>query len=93
MTENVRAHLTVAGVVQMVGFRSFTLRVAREYGLTGWVRNMPDGRVEIEAEGDKSLLGDFVKEIRIGPPPSRVTALDVQWGPYTGAYTAFDVRL
>ena len=92
MPENVSAHVIVSGVVQMVGFRSFTLRMAQQYGLTGWVRNVPNGNVEIEVEGDACLVKEFLRDVRIGPPSSRVAAFDVTWGSYSGEYGAFEVR-
>ena len=92
MPDTVNAHIRVSGVVQMVGFRHLTAQLADEYGLTGWVRNTPGGKVEIEVEGDAGLIAAFMKQVRIGPPPARVTALDVQWGEYSGKYTDFRVR-
>lgn len=76
----------------MVGFRYFTVRLANDYGLTGWVRNTPDGNVEIEVEGDKGLVVEFIREVQIGPPSAKVTALDVQWEEHTGKYKDFRVR-
>jgi acylphosphatase len=71
----IRAHILVQGRVQGVGFRQFTCRVAVELGLTGWVRNLPDGRVEIVAEGEDLPLTSFMSLIRQGPPLSRVDAI------------------
>lgn len=65
-------HLEVRGVVQGVGFRWFTVRVARRAGLRGWVRNCSDGSVEITAAGDPASLDRFVNEVRQGPPGARV---------------------
>ena len=92
MSENVNAHILVSGLVQGIGFRYFTSQLADQYGLTGWVRNTPDGKVEIEVEGDRGLVTAFMKEIRIGPSSSHVTAIDVQWKEYTGEYKDFRVR-
>ena len=92
MSEKVRAHIIVSGVVQRVGFRFFTQRLAHEYGLTGWVRTVPDGKVEIEVEGERGLVTDFIEEVRVGPPASRVTALNVSWDQYSGAYETFEVK-
>ena len=85
-------HLVVSGVVQGVGFRYFAARLAHRYHLTGYVRNLPQGTVEIEAEGDRGLLGDFLKEITIGPRAGHVSDVDVQWKPYSAAYTSFRIR-
>jgi acylphosphatase len=92
MSEEVSARVIVSGVVQRVGFRYFTLCLAHEYGLTGWIRNTPQGNVEIEVEGDQGLITQFSNEIRIGPRSARVTSIDVQWGTYTGEYNDFRVR-
>lgn len=68
----------VSGKVQGVGYRNFAVRVARELHLTGWVRNLPDGRVEALASGPAVRLGRFVAELRIGPPRAEVSGVDVQ---------------
>jgi acylphosphatase len=75
----VRVKLHVNGVVQGVGFRYYSVRVAERYGITGYVKNLPDGTVEIEAEGDKSVVNAFIKEIRIGPRFSQVTDISLNW--------------
>jgi acylphosphatase len=62
----------VRGRVQGVGFRYFTERAAAVEGISGWVRNRPDGCVEIEAEGDAEAVLRFESRIRTGPPVSRV---------------------
>ena len=67
----------MSGVVQGVGFRAFTQRVAESLGLSGWVRNLPDGRVEVLAEGDEEVLCHFVKELWKGPRLSRVDRLEI----------------
>lgn len=85
-------HLVVSGVVQGVGFRYFAARLAHRYRLTGYVRNLPEGTVEIEVEGDRGLLGDFLKEITIGPRAGHVSGVDAQWKPCSGAYTGFHIR-
>jgi len=68
-------HLMVEGLVQGVGFRWYTLRVARRAGLAGWVANLPDGTVEVAAAGSRQSLAVFQKEIRTGPPGARVDAI------------------
>lgn len=67
----------VTGRVQGVGFRYFALEVAQLEGLTGWVRNLPDGRVEIQAEGEREAVDRLERHIRRGPPASRVDRVDV----------------
>jgi len=65
----------VEGRVQGVGFRYFVLRTARELGLAGHVRNLPDGTVEVEAAGEKDGLARLEERLRQGPPPARVAVL------------------
>lgn len=74
-----RVHIIVEGLVQGVGFRWFVYRKAEVLGLTGWVRNLYNGSVEIEAEGDRSLLEELIKEVKVGPRSARVTNLTIEW--------------
>jgi acylphosphatase len=74
-----RVHIIVEGLVQGVGFRWFVYRKAEALGLTGWVRNLYNGSVEIEAEGDRSLLEELIKEVKVGPRSARVTNLRIEW--------------
>ena len=67
-----RVRLVVSGRVQGVGFRWFVREAARQHRLAGWVRNRPDGSVELEASGDDGAFRQFVEEIREGPPGARV---------------------
>ena len=71
----VTRHYFVNGRVQGVGFRWFVRRVAEELGVVGWVRNVPDGRVETEAAGTPEQLAAFEERLRQGPPGARVTDL------------------
>ncbi|BAM47425.1 acylphosphatase [Amphibacillus xylanus] len=61
------AHMIISGRVQGVGFRFTTLQLADKYGITGWVRNLPDSTVEIEAEGKAEQLYQFIDQIKAGP--------------------------
>ena len=61
-------------------------------GLHGWVRNLPDGRVEISAEGDAEALERFERHVRHGPPGARVDTLDVEHEMPTGRTTGFAIR-
>jgi len=67
----------VSGRVQGVGFRYFTQAAASHAGVTGWVRNLPDGRVEAAAEGEAAAMTAFETQLRQGPPGSRVDRVDV----------------
>ncbi|MEI9811674.1 MAG: acylphosphatase [Acidobacteriota bacterium] len=76
MASGIRKYL-VSGRVQGVGYRNFATRAARDLHLAGWVRNLPDGRVEALASGPVSRLNRFTAELRIGPPRAEVSSLDV----------------
>ena len=75
--------LRVRGVVQGVGFRPFVYRLARDHGITGWVRNGGEG-VEIHAEGSPEALDAFVKGFEEPPPASHVASLEVETVPAQG---------
>ena len=81
----------VLGMVQGVGFRFFTQRKAQEYGLVGYVRNMPDGSVEVYAEGDREVLEAFILDLRRGPMMARVDDVKVQWREASGKYRDFQI--
>jgi len=68
----------VSGRVQGVGFRFFVQAAASRDGLHGWVRNLPDGRVEAIAEGDADAVDRFERALRHGPPGARVEQLDIE---------------
>ncbi len=76
----VRVHLLVSGQVQGVFFRQSTADEARRLGVAGWVRNLPDGRVEAEAEGERPAVEALVAWCRRGPPAAQVDDLAVTWG-------------
>ena len=67
----------ISGRVQGVGFRYFTEATAAREGILGWVRNTPDGRVEVVAEGDAEALERFERRLRHGPRGARVERVDV----------------
>jgi len=66
----------ITGIVQGVGFRYFVKRKADLYGIAGWVRNLPDGRVEVFAQGDPEVLNEFEKELWKGPSLARVDNIE-----------------
>ncbi len=82
----------LSGRVQGVGMRFFVARVARNLGVKGYVRNLPDGRVEIVAEGDEDILKQFLNRVNTGNPSARVDGMDVSWEETTGEFTGFDIR-
>ncbi len=89
--ELVRAHLFVSGRVQGVFFRGTAQDHGRSLGLTGWVRNLADGRVEAVFEGPRDRVAAMVEWCRQGPPQARVDDLQVTWQPATGEFTTLRV--
>jgi len=81
----------VKGRVQGVGYRAFAARVASQRGLCGGVRNLDDGRVEVEVEGPKSQILILIEDLKAGPQASRVAGVDVEWSPATGRFSDFQV--
>lgn len=88
----VRAHVYVSGMVQGVFFRTETQDEASRRGVTGWVRNLRDGRVEAVLEGEKEKVAELVEFCRRGPRGARVTRIDVSWEDYKGEFQDFFVR-
>jgi acylphosphatase len=88
----VRAHVFVSGRVQGVFFRDETQEAAVRQGVTGWVRNLPDGRVEAVFEGEKDKVDMLVEFCRVGPPGARVTHVEVSLEDYTGEFRDFQLR-
>jgi acylphosphatase len=85
----VRAHMVVSGVVQGVGYRAFAASAASRHGLFGGVRNLDDGRVELEVEGAKALIETLWQELKSGPPAAHVTKIETEWGEATGRFSSF----
>lgn len=73
-----RVNARVRGLVQGVGFRMFVVREAAALKLSGWTRNLPDGAVEIEAQGEPEMVETLLRKIRQGPSRSRVTGVNVR---------------
>jgi acylphosphatase len=82
----------IRGRVQGVGFRYFTEASAGREGLDGWVRNLPDGRVEVAAEGEAESVERFERAIRHGPPGARVERVEVFDDVPGGGGAGFSVR-
>lgn len=82
----------VDGHVQGVFFRAFASGQARDLGLTGYVRNLPGGSVEVEAEGERSRLEELIGRLKAGPPEARVEKVATNWSNYTGSYSGFNIR-
>ena len=86
-----RAKLLVKGKVQGVGYRAYAARVASQRGLCGGVRNLDDGRVALEVEGPKDQILILIDDLKIGPPASRVAAVELEWSPATGRFSDFQI--
>ncbi len=87
-----RVHIYVSGRVQGVGFRFFTIRVAKDLNLKGFVKNLPNGRVEIVAEGDAESLARLIEAVRRGPRLARVDNIEVKWETPTGEFKGFYIE-
>jgi acylphosphatase len=81
----------ITGRVQGVGFRYFTEDVAAREGVTGWVRNLPDGRVEAVVEGEAEAVTRVERAIRQGPRGARVESVQVDTEEPSGRYTTFSI--
>ena len=75
----VAAEVVISGRVQGVCYRAFTQEAALDLGLGGWVRNLPDGRVEAQVEGPRGQIEKLLDLLRTGPPRSLVTDLKISW--------------
>jgi acylphosphatase len=78
------------GRVQGVGYRAFCADTAMRLNVDGWARNLPDGRVQVVAEGDEATLRQFVERLREGPPHARVDEVAYRWEEPTGEYRGFE---
>lgn len=87
-----RAHVFISGMVQGVYFRALTVEAARSASLSGWVRNLKDGRVEIVMEGDKEDVQHVIDWCHVGPPPARVDNVEIFWEEPTGEFKGFEAR-
>ncbi|HEY5931968.1 MAG TPA: acylphosphatase [Nitrospira sp.] len=87
----VRAHILVVGRVQGVGFRAFAARTATRLDLSGGVRNLDDGRVELDVEGRRPVIEALVRELKIGPPAARVAKIETEWSAATGRHSDFSI--
>lgn len=86
-----RAHILVSGRVQGVGYRAFAARVAARHGLLGGVRNLDDGRVELDVEGKRAVIEALLQELKMGPPAARVTNVEAEWSAATERFSNFSI--
>ncbi|MDD8015004.1 MAG: acylphosphatase [Acidobacteriota bacterium] len=89
--DRLRVHVLISGRVQGVAFRFFTEKWASSLGLTGWVRNLFDGRVEIVAEGGREEISRFLEFLREGPRHAHVEDVAVDWEDYSGEFMDFRI--
>ena len=92
MKEKVRAHILVSGIVQGVFFRANTAEKAKELSLLGWVKNLPDGRVEAVFEGEKEKIEEIIDWLKSHPGMSKVEKVEVDWQEAKGDFEDFEIR-
>jgi len=90
--EGVRAHLFFNGNVQGVFFRQKTSERAKRFNVSGWIKNLEDGRVEAVFEGRKEDVEGLIKEIEAMPFPIRIEGLDIFWEEYKGVFQGFEIK-
>jgi acylphosphatase len=90
--EDCQLHAIIRGRVQGVSFRYYTLLRARELHVVGWVRNLPDGTVEVLAEGSQKQLDELAAFLNNGPVGARVDGVEINWQQATGQLTDFTIR-
>lgn len=92
MAEVAEAHVIVSGRVQGVWFRGNTERAAAAADVRGWVRNLPDRRVEAVLQGERAAVESVIDFMRTGPPGAAVTGCVVSWRPAGEVFHGFDTR-
>ena len=86
-----RYKLTVKGYVQGVGYRYYCHRKAAQYDIFGYAKNLADGSVELDIEGERSLIGEFIRDLKIGPMNASVRSVVAEELPYENIYTEFKI--
>ena len=92
MAEVAEAHVIVSGRVQGVWYRGYTQRAASAAGVHGWVRNLPDRRVEAVLQGERTAVESVIDFMRAGPPGASVTDCVVSWRTTGERFHGFDIR-
>ncbi len=88
----VGASIVVKGMVQGVGFRYYVYTRAVHLGLQGYVANLYNGDVEIEAEGERSLIEELLHEVKVGPRAAHVADITIDWKKTERRYQGFEIR-
>ena len=86
-----RARILITGLVQGVFFRREIADLARRLGVSGWVKNLPDGKVEALAEGDRVRLDELIQFCHVGPRGAVVRKVEVEWSDYSGEFRGFRI--
>jgi acylphosphatase len=86
-----RARILITGLVQGVFFRREITDLARRLGVSGWVKNLPDGKVEALAEGDRARLDELIRFCHVGPRGAVVRKVEVEWMDYSGEFRGFRI--
>ena len=92
VNQKMQLYVLISGKVQGVGFRNFTQINARQLGINGYAKNLPNGKVEVVAEGDKAQLDALVALVKKGPRYARVDSIDIDARAFTGEYENFGIR-
>lgn len=91
-SDQTRVHLKIQGRVQGVYFRASTVTQAQRFGVTGWVRNCPDGSVEVVAEGRRAAIEELIAWCRQGPEGARVSHVQLEWEQPQSNFVGFSIR-
>jgi len=87
----VKTKIILKGMVQGIGFRHYCHRIATALGLLGYAKNLYNGDVEIEVEGEDGPVNEFINLVKIGPEHSKVTSISVESEKYENLYTGFSI--
>ena len=87
-----RAHVFVSGRVQGIFFRTETKYKADSHGVKGWIRNLPDGRVEAVFEGEEEAVKALIEFCKRGPPGTRVINVNLTWENHIGEFDGFKIK-
>jgi len=92
MADLASVQVIVYGRVQGVFFRAFVSARATQLGLTGYVRNLRGGIVEVNAEGERKQLDQLISYLKVGPPSAKVEKVATNWSEYSGNYSGFRIK-